>query len=189
MPRVSPPVSLSPARAPMGGADTPPFRPACRRSSCLLSSTRNPAAADEGPRHPVGRSGRRPARPRSPLGLRRVFWLGVLGPTATWLLRRLVAGFDRQPNGYELDVAGTARRARLERQQRAGESVRQGGQALRHVRRRPRHSDGWAVRRRLPRLQRHLVASPTSCRPPTPTGPGRRRSRHPGAGPRPSRWR
>ena len=34
------------------------------------------------------------------------FWLGVLGPTATWLLRRLVAGFDHQPDGYELDVAG-----------------------------------------------------------------------------------
>ena len=37
------------------------------------------------------------------------FWLSVLGPTATWLLRRLVAGFDHQPDGYELDVAGTAR--------------------------------------------------------------------------------
>ena len=37
------------------------------------------------------------------------FWLGVLGPTATWLLRRLVAGFDHRPDGYELDVAATAR--------------------------------------------------------------------------------
>jgi len=37
------------------------------------------------------------------------FWLGVLGPTATWLLRRLVAGFDHQPDGYELDVAASAR--------------------------------------------------------------------------------
>ena len=32
------------------------------------------------------------------------FWLSVLGPTATWLLRRLVAGFDHHPDGYELDV-------------------------------------------------------------------------------------
>ena len=37
------------------------------------------------------------------------FWLGVLGPTATWLLRRLVAGFEYWPDGYELDLDQTAR--------------------------------------------------------------------------------
>jgi hypothetical protein len=37
-----------------------------------------------------------------------VFWLGVLGPTATWLLRRLVAGLERSPDGYELDLQITA---------------------------------------------------------------------------------
>ena len=37
-----------------------------------------------------------------------VFWLGVLGPTATWLLRRLVAGLERSPEGYELDLQTTA---------------------------------------------------------------------------------
>jgi hypothetical protein len=37
------------------------------------------------------------------------FWLGTLGPTATWLLRRFDAGFDVQPDGYELDLADTAR--------------------------------------------------------------------------------
>jgi hypothetical protein len=37
------------------------------------------------------------------------FWLGTLGPTATWLLRRLDAGFDEHPEGYELDLADTAR--------------------------------------------------------------------------------
>jgi len=36
------------------------------------------------------------------------FWLGVLGPTATWLLRRLVAGLERSPTGYELDLQATA---------------------------------------------------------------------------------
>lgn len=36
------------------------------------------------------------------------FWLGVLGPTATWLLRRLVAGFQDSPDGYELDLDATA---------------------------------------------------------------------------------
>jgi len=37
------------------------------------------------------------------------FWLGVLGPTATWLLRRLIAGLEQSAEGYELDLATTAR--------------------------------------------------------------------------------
>jgi hypothetical protein len=90
-----------------------------------------------------------------------LFWLGVLGPTATWLLRRLVAGFDAQPDGYELDVPATARALGL--------SVTKGmaspfAKAVKrcimfgvahHVR------DGWAVRRRVPAIpQRHLVRLP-----------------------------
>lgn len=37
------------------------------------------------------------------------FWLGLLGPSTTWLMRRLVAGFDTHPDGYQLDLAETAR--------------------------------------------------------------------------------
>lgn len=37
-----------------------------------------------------------------------LFWLNVLGPTATWALRRLVTGLDRYPLGYELDLGQTA---------------------------------------------------------------------------------
>ena len=33
------------------------------------------------------------------------FWLGVLGPSATWLLRRLVSGLEDEPDGFELDLA------------------------------------------------------------------------------------
>jgi hypothetical protein len=36
------------------------------------------------------------------------FWLGTLGPTATWLVRRLAAGFASDPEGYELDLTATA---------------------------------------------------------------------------------
>jgi hypothetical protein len=36
------------------------------------------------------------------------FWLTILGPTATWLVRRLASGFDAAPGGYELDLATTA---------------------------------------------------------------------------------
>lgn len=37
------------------------------------------------------------------------FWLGILGPTATWMLRRLNAGLDDHPDGYEIDLDDTAR--------------------------------------------------------------------------------
>lgn len=37
------------------------------------------------------------------------FWLSVLGPTATWLMRRLVAGLEQSPSGYDLDLDATAR--------------------------------------------------------------------------------
>ena len=36
------------------------------------------------------------------------YWLGTLGPSTTWLLRRLVAGLDTEPNGYDLSLSETA---------------------------------------------------------------------------------
>jgi len=36
------------------------------------------------------------------------FWLGVLGPTATWLLRRIANELEAQPDGFEFDLASTA---------------------------------------------------------------------------------
>jgi hypothetical protein len=45
--------------------------------------------------------------PRSPYVER--FWLGILGPSTTWLLRRTAAGFDASPDGFELPLAETAR--------------------------------------------------------------------------------
>ena len=36
------------------------------------------------------------------------FWLPVLGPSCTWLLRHIVARFDDMPDGFELDLADTA---------------------------------------------------------------------------------
>jgi hypothetical protein len=37
-----------------------------------------------------------------------LFWLNVLGPSALWLLRRMVTGLDEYPGGYELDLEQTA---------------------------------------------------------------------------------
>jgi hypothetical protein len=38
-----------------------------------------------------------------------LFWLGVIGPSTTWFMRRLAAGFDRSPEGFTLDLVDTAR--------------------------------------------------------------------------------
>lgn len=36
------------------------------------------------------------------------YWLGVIGPTATWIVRRLADEFDRAPDGFTLDLEHTA---------------------------------------------------------------------------------
>jgi len=36
------------------------------------------------------------------------FWLGILGPSTTWLLRRLAAGLEEKPAGFDLHLAETA---------------------------------------------------------------------------------
>src|SRR5918993_1346359 len=89
------------------------------------------------------------------------FWLSILGPTSTWIMRRLVAGFDDHPDGYELDVDHAARALGL--------SVAKGTASpfARSIQRcvvfgmaAPR-SDGWTVRRRMPPIsQRHLGRLP-----------------------------
>ena len=36
------------------------------------------------------------------------FWLGILGPSTTWLLRHLAHRLDASPEGFDLDLASTA---------------------------------------------------------------------------------
>jgi hypothetical protein len=45
--------------------------------------------------------------PRSPYVER--FWLSIIGPSTTWLLRRIAAGFDASPDGFEMPLGETAR--------------------------------------------------------------------------------
>lgn len=45
--------------------------------------------------------------PRSPYVER--FWLGILGPSTTWLLRRIAAELETSPAGFELPLADTAK--------------------------------------------------------------------------------
>jgi hypothetical protein len=37
------------------------------------------------------------------------FWLGVLGPSAVWLLRRFARGLEEHPEGFRINLADTAR--------------------------------------------------------------------------------
>ncbi len=37
------------------------------------------------------------------------FWLGVLGPSATWIIRRLADEFDANPEGFDVDRSTFAR--------------------------------------------------------------------------------
>lgn len=37
------------------------------------------------------------------------FWLPVIGPSTLWLARRIAAGLDEHPDGFELPLAATAR--------------------------------------------------------------------------------
>jgi hypothetical protein len=87
------------------------------------------------------------------------FWLGVLGPSTTWLLRRLVNGLEASPAGFELDLSDTARQLGL------GDKGGRHSPFLRALTRCVQFDlaqlqDGrtLAVRRKLPPLNRRQVA-------------------------------
>ena len=84
------------------------------------------------------------------------FWLGVLGPSAVWLLRHLADRLDREPDGLDLDVVATGRAIGLGSRSMTSLSHTVGrlatfGQA------RFEGADTLAVRRRLPPLSRRQV--------------------------------
>ena len=92
-----------------------------------------------------------------------LFWLGVLGPTATWLLRRLVAGLERSPEGYQLDLQATAQAMGLS--YASGRSSPFSKALQRCVMFGLAHpiEGGLAVRRRVPAISfRHLRRMPDS---------------------------
>jgi hypothetical protein len=94
------------------------------------------------------------------------FWLGLLGPSATWLLRRVAASLERSPDGFSLALEPLAGALGI------------GGRNGRHVPLlraldrcvtfgmvRVHDADDVAFRRKLPPLaQRHLQRLPESLR-------------------------
>jgi hypothetical protein len=86
------------------------------------------------------------------------FWLPVLGPSATFLVRRLADGLERAPEGFDLPLADTARALGL------GMRTGRGGPFVRAIHRccqfgasRLLGDATLEVRRRLPPLSRHQV--------------------------------
>ncbi len=90
-----------------------------------------------------------------------LFWLNVLGPTATWTLRRLVAGFDRYPLGYELDLVETASELGLSYTRATSNTFVRALQRCVLFGVSQPVPDGLAVRRQLPPVaMRHLARMP-----------------------------
>lgn len=95
--------------------------------------------------------------PRSPYVER--FWLSIIGPSTTWLMRRLAAGFDASPDGFDLPLGETARALGLgDRGGRHSTLLRTVNRMIQFELARVVGPDQVSVRRRLPPLsRRHTV--------------------------------
>ena len=83
------------------------------------------------------------------------FWLGILGPSTTWLLRRLAAGFEYSPDGFGLDLAETARSLGLgDRSGQHSPFVRSINRTVQFGLAQVSGPEELSVRRRLPPLNR-----------------------------------
>ena len=90
-----------------------------------------------------------------------LFWLNVLGPSATWALRRLVNGLDRYPLGYELDLDEMANELGLSYSTSTSNTFVRALQRCVLFGAAQPIPDGLAVRRRLPTVSaRHLSRMP-----------------------------
>jgi hypothetical protein len=93
-----------------------------------------------------------------------LYWLGVIGPSTTWLLRRLTYGLEVHGDGFDLHLPETARSLGL------GDKMGKNSPFRRALARlitfelaRPHGPDGLAVRQHIPPLPlRHLSRLPDS---------------------------
>ena len=86
------------------------------------------------------------------------FWLGILGPSTTWLLRRLADGLDARPDGYDLTLEDTARSLGLGMKGgRHSPFVRALVRACQFRLAQIVGDEGLAVRTKLPSLSRHQL--------------------------------
>ena len=87
-----------------------------------------------------------------------LFWLGVLGPTATLLLRRFADGLESYPDGFELDVPDLARSLGIKLQGQRRAAFANALQRTVLFGMAQHHSHGLLVRRRMPPLSHRQVA-------------------------------
>lgn len=86
------------------------------------------------------------------------FWLGVLGPSTTWLMRKLATELEAQPAGFELPLADTARALGLgDKGGKHSPFVRALGRCCQFELARPDGDAAMAVRRKIPPLSRRQV--------------------------------
>ncbi|MGH9187407.1 MAG: hypothetical protein ACRD0U_16590, partial [Acidimicrobiales bacterium] len=96
--------------------------------------------------------------PRSPYAER--FWLPTLGPSSMWFLRRLAAGLETEPAGFELDFEEAARSLGLSaRGGRHSQFVRTVTRCIQfHVVHHDEEEGVLLARRKLPALNRYQVS-------------------------------
>src|SRR3954465_9544336 len=86
------------------------------------------------------------------------YWLGILGPSTTWLIRLLVAGLEVNPAGFELPLAETATRLGLgNKGGRNSPFMRALGRVVQFDLAQPHGEAVLAVRRKVPPLNRRQV--------------------------------
>jgi hypothetical protein len=86
------------------------------------------------------------------------YWLSVLGPSTTWLIRRLVAGLEQQPDGFPISLAETARALGLsDRGGRSSPFVRAVTRTIKFDLAVPEGPEVLSVRRKVPPLSQRQV--------------------------------
>ena len=86
------------------------------------------------------------------------YWLGILGPSTAWLMRRMVAGLEDHPEGYEMRLAETARSLGLgERGGRHSPFLRAVTRTVQFELARPEEDGVLAIRRKVPPLNRRQL--------------------------------
>ena len=86
------------------------------------------------------------------------FWLGILGPSTTLLLRRLAGQLEASPAGFDLPLADTARSLGLGGEGRSSPFVRALSRCCQFQLAMPEEEGVLAVRRKLPPLNRRQLA-------------------------------
>lgn len=86
------------------------------------------------------------------------FWLGILGPSTTWLLRRMAASLEAAPAGFDLRLSDTARALGIGGDGASSPFVRALGRCCQFQLAAAEADGVLVVRRKLPPLNRRQLA-------------------------------